>query len=101
MLHYVAFGFLFFSLAHASEVKITSFQYLGNARVAELCGVIEGVTKSGELVEVIVDPKMKAPGHYTALASSTGKFCLVLRTLSGEADVTHGDHTVGALYQSK
>jgi hypothetical protein len=95
--------FIFLSLlsvtSFAAEVKISSFQYLSSTRVAELCGFVTGVA-AGELVEVVSDPKMKVPGHYTTLTNSTGKFCLVLRTLSGEADVTHGNNTTEA-FQSK
>lgn len=87
---------LLISNAFAAEVKISSFQYLGTSRVAELCGELTGELKTNETVEIVSDPGMKVPGYYATAVSKNGKFCVVLRTLSGNADVTHEGHTTSA-----
>lgn len=81
----------------AGEVKVTSFQYLGSTRVAELCGEVQGEIKATNVVEIISDPGMKAPGYYATPITKSGKFCLVLRTLSGNADVTYDGQTIQSL----
>lgn len=81
----------------ASDVKVTSFQYLGSSRVAELCGEVKGELRPTGVVEIVSDPGMKAPGFYATPVSKNGKFCLVLRTLSGNADVTYNGQTIQSL----
>lgn len=84
------------SMTFAADVKISSFQYLGQSKLAELCGSIEGISKSGEFVEIVSDPKLKVPGIYVVPVSKSGKFCHVIRSISGLADVTHDAQTVEA-----
>lgn len=84
----------FFSLslnAFASEVKITSFRYLEagsrSSSAAELCGKLTSPTGQPELVKITSDPNSKTPASYTAWTGKDGKFCLVISTLTGRANV--------------
>ena len=83
---------ILFSLnALASEVKITSFRYLEagvrNSSAAELCGKLVSPTGQPELVNIVSDPNSKTPAPYTAWTNKDGKFCLVISTLTGRANV--------------
>lgn len=72
----------------AAEVKITSFLYTGTrTRTAELCGKVTGKLEGLVVVDITVDPSRSNPGSYTAVPSASGKFCSVVSTESGNADV--------------
>lgn len=75
----------------ASEVKITSFRYLEagvrNSSAAELCGKLVSPTGQPELIKIVSDPNSKTPAPYTAWTNKDGKFCLIISTLTGRANV--------------
>ena len=72
----------------AAEVKITSFLYTGTrTRAAELCGKVTGKSEGLVVIDITVDPGRNNPGSYSAIPSSSGRFCSVVSTESGNADV--------------
>lgn len=72
----------------AAEVKITSFLYTGTrTRTAELCGKVTAKSDGPVVIDITVDPGRSNPGSYTAIPSASGKFCSVVSTESGNADV--------------
>ena len=74
----------------APQVEVTSFLPLerGSTRVqaGEICGRIKGETKDLHLVTIISDPHHN-PGTYVSIAGRDGRFCHVIRTTTGTADV--------------
>lgn len=73
----------------AAEVKITSFLYTGTrSTTAELCGKVSGKSELPLIVDITVDPKRNNPGSYTVIPAVSGKFCTVVSTESGNADVS-------------
>lgn len=81
----------FFTLqsSYAAEVKITSFLYTGTrSTTAELCGKVSGKSELPLIVDITVDPKRNNPGSYTVIPAVSGKFCTVVSTESGNADVS-------------
>lgn len=75
--------------SYAAEVKITSFLYTGTrSTTAELCGKVSGKSELPVIVDVTVDPKRNNPGSYTVIPAVSGKFCTVVSTESGNADVS-------------
>lgn len=73
--------------AETPEIKVTSFVLEPGTRLAELCG--ETDFKGALLpIKVLVDPNAKSPGSYLATTNLDGKFCVMVRTLTGRADVT-------------
>jgi cytochrome oxidase Cu insertion factor (SCO1/SenC/PrrC family) len=71
--------------AMAVEVKIDSFDYIGNSRLAELCGHIVDGPNSVQPITITVDPKSNRPAEYVAHTSAKGKFCTVVVTYTGTA----------------
>lgn len=70
-------------------VKVDSFDYAGQTTTAaELCGHIEGTVTGGMQLLVVVDPDQKVPGNYVALPTPQGQFCVVVSTLTGNANVS-------------
>ncbi len=77
----------FSASATENEVKITSFNYTGsNTQVAEICGELQTVDNQIKIVEVTSDPNWKRPGFYSTIVSESGKFCLTIFTLTGNAE---------------
>lgn len=75
--------------SYAAEVKITSFLYTGTrSTTAELCGKVSGKSELPLIVDITVDPKRNNPGSYTVIPAVSGKFCTVVSTESGNADVS-------------
>lgn len=91
----VSFAALAFSAA-AATVKINSFYFLGNgdSRVAELCGTVSDATTSPSYVQITVDPNTGRQGHYNTLAGKDGKFCALVLTYRGTANVSILDSEV-------
>lgn len=80
---------LFVNSAFAGDVKITSFIYTGaRTRTAELCGKITSKIEVAPIVDITVDPDRNNPGSYTVIPAATGKFCTVVNTETGNADVS-------------
>ncbi len=78
------------SSAFAASVKVTSFNYVTSTSripLAELCGVVEGVTAPA-FVQVTIDPKASKPASYNTYAGVNGKFCLAVITYRGDAEVS-------------
>lgn len=74
--------------SYAAEVKVTSFLYTGTrTRTAELCGKVSGKSGLPLIVDITVDPKRNNPGSYTVIPAASGKFCAMVSTESGNADV--------------
>ena len=77
--------------AFSATVKITSFNYLRTGDVhgplAEICGAVEGATAM-TFVKVMIDPKASKPAYYNTVVDTDGKFCLVVATYHGTADVS-------------
>lgn len=72
----------------AVEVKVTSFLYTGTrARTAELCGQLTEKSELPLILDITVDLKRNNPGSYTDVPPASGKFCAVVSTESGNADV--------------
>lgn len=72
--------------AMATDVKITSFNYVNKERkVAELCGTVTDAQGPTTFVQITVDERSKRPATYNTLAGPTGKFCTVVITLNGTA----------------
>lgn len=72
----------------SAEVVITSFLYTGSrTRTAELCGKVTGKSETMLIVDIAVDPGRNNPGSYTVVPAASGKFCTVVSTESGNADV--------------
>ena len=79
--------------ALSSTVKITSFTLVRigdtlNHPVAELCGKVEGSTKSVDFLKVTVDAGSRRPASYNTLSDDKGNFCLTVITYRGTADVS-------------
>ena len=78
-------------VAVASDVKVTSFRFLESGShfspAAEICG--ELLTPSGkpEMVKITSDPGSKGPGLYYSWAGPEGKFCSIIATFTGKAEV--------------
>lgn len=75
------------------KLKIDSFVYVENGsfdnKSAELCGHVTGNVHVHDRVTVSSDPQTKAPGNYTTLLDAEGKFCVIVRTLSGKASAKY------------
>lgn len=75
----------------AWSVKVTSFLPIVNSqtRLGELCGVVTGPANelSNARVSVASDPKAKKPGYYAVAVDRTGRFCVVVHTFTGTAEV--------------
>ena len=71
-----------------TEVKITSFTYLNNTRLAELCGNVINQKSSPTFIQITVDPRGKSPVNYNTLAGKNGQFCIAVITYTGEAEAT-------------
>lgn len=80
----------------ANSVKITSFFYTRDSEtVAELCGVVEGTLTGTSYIKVAVDPGTRRAGTYNTVAGTDGKFCVLLVTYNGRAEVSlFGDKKV-------
>ncbi len=86
-------GVMFSGAAFAVEankaIKITSFQDIGyRSRAAELCATLEGVTTFPAYVQVLVDKNYKSPGYYNVVVGAESKFCVVVATYTGKAEVS-------------
>lgn len=85
------FALLFSMSAHAddSKIKVTSFRYVTEypTRIAEICGEVLIPTTPDMRVAVKVDPGDQE-GTYTILPPESGRWCQLVLTLSGHADVT-------------
>ncbi len=76
-------------MAADPQVQITSFDYTDNsARIAELCGLVSDAKTFPTFVKVIVDNTSKHPANYNTFAGADGKFCLLVNTFSGLAEVS-------------
>lgn len=77
--------------AFASEVKVTSFRFLesGNhfSPAAEMCGELLVSTGKTEMIKITSDPDSKSPANYFTWAGPEGKFCSVIATFTGKANV--------------
>ncbi len=79
------------STAFAGDVKVTSFRFLDHSAHfspgAELCG--EVVIPSGKptMIKITSDPTEKSPGNYYAWTGGDGKFCSIIATYTGKAEV--------------
>lgn len=92
----IFFLVLLFSFgASASEVRVTSFRFLNTSgafsAAAEICGEIVKSSGSPEMVTIIADPKSKGPGEYHAWAGKNGRFCSVIASFTGQAEVRLAD----------
>lgn len=86
--------FTFFSVlaVHGQTLnpKVDSFVSTGRSTsTAELCGHLEGATqKASHLILIVSDPKSKGPGRYVVNTTLDGKFCAVIATTVGQAEVS-------------
>ena len=75
----------------ASGVKITNFRFLNNSTsysaAAELCGVLVAPSGKPEMIKIISDPASKGPGNYIVWTGKDGKFCSVIASYTGQAEV--------------
>lgn len=71
-----------------AEIKINSFTYISNTRLAELCGQVINAKTSPTFIQIAVDPRGKHPVNYNTLAGKDGQFCIAVITYTGEADAT-------------
>ena len=74
----------------ARDLNITSFVYTDNDinnrdTTAELCGTVSGNVSTVDRVTVTSDPTTSGPASYTTMLDEEGKFCVVIRTVSGRA----------------
>lgn len=71
------------------KIRIQSFVAIENGNFdnhgAELCGVVEGRPHLYDRVTVTADYQTKGPANYTVLLNDEGRFCVVLRTVTGKA----------------
>lgn len=83
--------------ALAAEIKVTSFNYVGQqSRVAELCGVVSGHEGHAH-IRIAVDDQTSKPGIYNTIAGTDGKFCAIVMSYSGRANVTLFDDHKGQI----
>jgi hypothetical protein len=88
MIKIVCLTLLFSSVAFASEVKVNSFRFTGSrTTTAEICGELVSPTGKPEFLKVIVDVGTKYEVPYYVWAGPDGKFCSVVSTVYGKADV--------------
>ncbi len=86
--------FTFFSVltVHGQTLspKVDSFVSTGRSTsTAELCGHIEGATqKVSHFILIVSDHKSKGPGRYVVNTTLDGKFCAVIATSTGQAEVS-------------
>jgi hypothetical protein len=74
--------------ARADDVKIDSFFYLGEKNsAAEICGTVLAPTGKAQMIKILVDPENKNPGYYYIWSGGDGKFCSVVSTIDGKAQV--------------
>ena len=77
--------------AFASDVKVTSFRFLQSGSsfspAAELCGELVAPTGKPEMVKIVSDPNSEGSATYHVWTGKEGKFCSVLATQTGKADV--------------
>ena len=85
---------LFAIFARADEpiprsISIKSFVYTENGNFkdqsAELCGVVTGDITAHDRVTVISDAKSDYAVPYTTLVAKDGRFCVLIRTITGRA----------------
>lgn len=78
------------------DVKITSFRLItGQNQLAELCGKIivqpsvtpEPIQAGLVSVEIISDFQTNAPAHYNTWSKIEGRFCQLIATYTGRAEV--------------
>lgn len=68
-------------------IKVTAFYPLiGSSGVSEICGKITGEMSPNFRVNIVADPKYN-PGPYTVLPNGDGKWCAVVNSVTGTADV--------------
>lgn len=73
-------------MAEVSNVRITSYVYVNQERkVAELCGVVDNMTRTPTFVQVTVDHNSNRPASYNTVVGPNGKFCMVVVTYFGTA----------------
>lgn len=81
-------------LAQAEEpisrtISVKSFAYTENGNFkdqsAELCGVVSGEVTAHDRVTVTADHKSEYAAPYTTLVDQEGKFCVLIRTITGRA----------------
>jgi hypothetical protein len=93
------------ALAQAASVKVTSFNYIRTSNsfttLAELCGHVDGATSAPSFVKVHVDPRTNNPGTYNTMAGKDGKFCVVVNTFRGTAEVSLLDAEGSVATQAK
>ncbi len=91
---FLSMALLAFSIsAFSASVKVTSFNYIRQSQdmlnpVAELCGLVEGASTSPSFVHVLVDSKGNNSASYNTYAANDGRFCLVVITYRGTAEVS-------------
>ncbi|MEC9282862.1 MAG: hypothetical protein VX642_09125 [Bdellovibrionota bacterium] len=102
---------LFAIFAQADEpvsrtISIKSFVYTENGNFkdqsAELCGVVSGDVTAHDRVTVMADAKSDYAAPYTTLLDKDGKFCIVIRTITGRASaeiwgVSHKNDSVAVM----
>jgi hypothetical protein len=68
-------------------LKVTAFYPLNGSRGAsELCGRMTGEVLAEHRILIVSDPKHN-PGPYTILPGADGKFCALINSVTGRADV--------------
>lgn len=79
------------AVSFASDVKVTSFRFLQSgshsSAAAEICGELINPTAKPEMVKITSDPGSKGPGQYYSWTGPEGKFCSVIATYTGKAEV--------------
>lgn len=75
----------------ASDAKVTSFRFLQSgshsSAAAEICGELINPTAKPEMIKITSDPGSKGPGKYYSWTGPEGKFCSVIATYTGKAEV--------------
>ena len=78
-------------LVIASDVKVTSFRFLESGShfspAAEICGELLSPTGKPEMVKITSDPGPKGSALYYSWVGPEGKFCSVIATFTGKAEV--------------
>ena len=77
------------SFADEMSVEVTSYVNAGaRTRGAELCGKINNMSGPWVIAKLKVDADQKNPAYYTTLVGSEAKFCVVVVTNGGNAEVS-------------
>ena len=79
------------AIATVSDVKVTSFRFLESGSrfspAAEICGELLTPSGKAEMVKITSDPASKGPGLYYSWTGPEGKFCSIIATFTGKAEV--------------